>query len=95
MESRAPLHALIERVVPRLKYPHLFLVLLVLFLVDVFIPDPIPFVDELVLALLTFLLGSWRTRREAQPDEESSPGSAIDGPQPSPEEIDPAESQES
>jgi len=31
------------------------------------VPDPIPLVDELTLAVLTFLIGSWRTRHAPQP----------------------------
>jgi hypothetical protein len=62
--NRSPLSSLIERVLPRLKYPQLFAVLAGLLLVDLLVPDPIPFVDEAALALLTFLVGSWRTRRE-------------------------------
>jgi hypothetical protein len=80
METRTARKAFIERIIPQLKHPHLFLLLLVLFLVDMIFPDPLPFVDELVLALLTFLLGSWRTRREASPIEKKSPDSAINGP---------------
>ena len=53
--------------VSRLKYPWVFALLLGLFLADLIVPDPIPFVDELMLALLTFLVGSWRTRRTAGP----------------------------
>jgi hypothetical protein len=80
METRTARKALIERIIPRLKHPHLFLLLLVLLLIDMIFPDPLPFVDELVLALLTFLLGSWRTRREERPDETEPPGSAVNRP---------------
>ncbi len=66
--TRSPIQAVIERFAPRLRFPHLFLLLLVLFVADLFLVDPIPFVDELMLGLLTFLLGSWRTRREVPAD---------------------------
>jgi hypothetical protein len=65
--KQGPLFSVLERIVPRLKYPQLFAVLLVLFLVDLFVPDPIPFVDEVLLGLLTLLVGTWKTRREAEP----------------------------
>ncbi len=63
--TRAPVQEVVERLAPRLKYPYLFVAAVVLFVADLFFPDPLPFVDEVMLALLTFLLGSWRTRRKA------------------------------
>lgn len=33
-----------------------------LFLLDFFVPDPIPFIDELVLGMLTLLLARWQGR---------------------------------
>lgn len=44
----------------RLRFPQLFLLTLGLFLLDLVVPDFIPFVDEALLALTTLLLGSWR-----------------------------------
>jgi len=48
-----------------LRFPTLFLILGFLTLLDVFIPDFIPFVDEIGLALLTLLFGMWKHRRSA------------------------------
>ena len=39
-----------------LRFPWLLLVTLVLFLVNVFVPDVIPFVDEILLALIAVVL---------------------------------------
>ena len=64
---RSPLTALVYRFLPRLRYPHLFLILGGLFLVDLVIPDPIPLVDEVLLALLTFLAATFTTRQETRP----------------------------
>jgi hypothetical protein len=64
---RSPLTALVYRLLPRLRYPYLFLILGGLFLVDLVIPDPIPLVDEVLLALLTFLVATFTTRRETPP----------------------------
>jgi hypothetical protein len=64
---KGPLYSILERVVPRLKYPQLFAVLTALFLIDLFVPDPIPFVDEVLLGVLTLLVGSWTTRRGSDP----------------------------
>ena len=65
-----PITALLQRALRRLRYPYLFVVLAVLFLLDLVVPDAIPFVDELVLGLLTMLVGSWRNRREPPPTEQ-------------------------
>jgi hypothetical protein len=35
-----------------------------LFILDFFIPDAIPFVDEILLGLGAALLGSWKKRKE-------------------------------
>jgi len=50
-----------------MRYPYLFLILGGLFLVDLVIPDPIPLVDEVLLALLTFLVATFTTRRDPRP----------------------------
>lgn len=50
------------RWVGRLSYPRLFLVTAVLFVLDVIIPDVIPFADELLLGLGTLLLANWKKR---------------------------------
>jgi hypothetical protein len=62
--TRSPVQDVVERYAGRLKAPWLFAAVLILFLADLVIPDPIPFVDEVLLALLTFLVGTWRTRRK-------------------------------
>ena len=62
-----PLTTLVNRFLPRLRYPYLFLVLGSLFLVDLVVPDPIPLVDELLLAVLAFIAATFTTRREVNP----------------------------
>jgi hypothetical protein len=56
----------IEKFASRLRYPQLFFAVAVLFLVDLVIPDAIPFVDEVMLGLLTVLLA--RMRKPAEPE---------------------------
>jgi hypothetical protein len=46
-----------------LRYPTLFVILGLLTLIDFFIPDFIPFIDEIALALLTLLVGTWKNRK--------------------------------
>jgi hypothetical protein len=57
------LHSRIQEFASRLRFPKLFGITLVILVVDVLVPDLIPFVDEILLALVTALLGSWKRRR--------------------------------
>ena len=51
----------------RLRYPTLFKLTAGLFALTLFIPDPIPFVDELVLGFGTLLLANWKRRNTTTP----------------------------
>ena len=59
----------VRRIVERLpmRFRGAFLLLLAITLIDFLVPDVIPFVDEIVLALLTILFGLWRDRRAVKP----------------------------
>jgi hypothetical protein len=46
----------------RLRFPYLLVLTASLFVVDLFVPDVIPFADEVLLGLATLLLGMWRKR---------------------------------
>jgi hypothetical protein len=61
--------SLLTRLVARLnlRFPTLFLLFALLTVLDFVVPDPIPFLDELGLALLTLLLAVWRERRPSPP----------------------------
>lgn len=48
----------------RLSYPRLFMVTGVLFVLDLLVPDMIPFVDEILLGLGTLLLANWKDRKK-------------------------------
>lgn len=54
---------LVTRFAAGLRFPVLFALVGGLFLLDVVVPDMIPFVDEVLLALGTLLVGSLRKRR--------------------------------
>jgi len=56
----------------RLRFPQMFCLTAVVFLVDLCIPDFIPFADEFLLGLGTLLLGSWRKRKAEQSSVEES-----------------------
>ncbi len=47
----------------RLRFPTLFLITAGLFLLDVVVPDMVPFVDEILLGLGTLILSSWKRGR--------------------------------
>ncbi|HEX5066035.1 MAG TPA: DUF6116 family protein [Myxococcota bacterium] len=63
-EVRNPLVAFVTRFASKLRYPHLFLVTATLFVLDLVIPDVIPFADEILLGLGTLLLAGLRGRKE-------------------------------
>ena len=65
------------RWVGRLSDPRLFMGTAGLFALTLLIPDPIPFVDELLLGLGTLLLANWKRRGEPGPVDGKRP--PIDG----------------
>lgn len=63
----------LQRFVGELRFPQLFWLTAVLFVLDLLIPDLIPFADEILLGLATLLLGSWKRRRQP-PDDDTGHG---------------------
>ena len=61
---RNPIVALVSRFAAKLRYPQLFLVTAALFVLDLVIPDVIPFADELLLGLGTLLLAGLKKRKD-------------------------------
>ena len=57
----------LDRLVGDLRFPQLFLLVGALFVLDVLIPDFIPLVDEIILGLLTLMLGTWKNRKGPRP----------------------------
>ena len=51
-----------------LRFPQLFLLLVVLFTVDMVTPDPIFLIDEAIFGVLAVMLGMWRKRNEREPE---------------------------
>jgi hypothetical protein len=82
--TRSPLTALLERFLPRLRYPWLVLALGGLLLVDLVVPDPLPLVDEIALALLTIIAASLRSGRADRPPPRdiTPPDETADEPRP-------------
>ena len=59
---------LVARFASGLRFPVLFALTATLFVFDLFVPDLVPFADEILLALGTLLLGSLRKR--SAPDQD-------------------------
>ena len=59
------IRGLVTRFASGLRFPTLFMVMAGLFVVDLFVPDLIPFADEILLALGTLFVGSLRRRSAA------------------------------
>jgi hypothetical protein len=66
----------IQRFLERRRFPTLFLILAALFGANLFIPDAVPLIDELIMLVATVIVGAFRERRKGQSDpSESSPES--------------------
>lgn len=61
----------LQSLLSKLRSGHLAALAAVLFLIDVVFPDPLPFLDEVVLALLTLLLAR-RKPSETRPGTRES-----------------------
>lgn len=48
----------------RLRFPQLFALTATLFVLDLIVPDLLPFIDEVLLGLATLLLANWRKQDE-------------------------------
>lgn len=53
----------------RLRFPQSFMLTAGLFLIDLLIPDLLPFLDEFLLGLATLLLGMWTARKKENLEE--------------------------
>lgn len=60
----------------RLRFPYLFFLTLILFIANLFIPDMVPFADELIMGLVAALLGSLKNRSS---DSNSQPPPNVQG----------------
>ncbi|WP_133478039.1 DUF6116 family protein [Cognatilysobacter segetis] len=51
----------------KLQHPTLFRITALLFVVDMLVPDIVPFADEILLGLATMLFANWKRRKELPP----------------------------
>lgn len=61
----------LSRYAESLRFPWLVLLTSILFVVNLFIPDALPFVDEILLGLVAVILG--RVKRKPVADRPESP----------------------
>jgi hypothetical protein len=62
------------RYVSNLRFPKLLAITAALFVIDLFFPDVVPFVDEILLGLISLLLASLKKgRSEISHKDESGP----------------------
>ncbi|MCF6226071.1 MAG: hypothetical protein L3J22_07200 [Xanthomonadales bacterium] len=68
--SRLGIMGAVTRFAAKLRFPNLFLLFVVLLGVNIVVPDPLPFADEILMALGALLLARWRkTPEEPETDE--------------------------
>jgi len=64
--ARGGVAGVVLRWASRLRFPYLFALTALLFVLNLFVPDPFPFADELLMGLVAVLLGSLRKKRPAE-----------------------------
>ena len=62
----------------QLRFRNLFFLVMSLFLVDLLIPDFIPFIDEIILGLLAIILANWKKERNQDKEDKIIEGEIID-----------------
>ena len=75
--ARGGLAGVLIRWSSNLRFPYLFLWTAVLFAINLFIPDVIPFADEIIMGLVAALLASLRKKPS---EEEMTSNSESSGP---------------
>ncbi len=61
-----------RKAVDRLSSSQIFWLVTILFLLDLAIPDPLPFVDEVLLGLLSVLVARWQIGRSSTEEEDEA-----------------------
>jgi hypothetical protein len=62
-----PLMSRLSRYFENLRFPWLMLLATVAFVVNLFIPDAVPFLDEIVLGLVAVILGRLKRKPRTRP----------------------------
>lgn len=62
----------------KLQFRNLFLIILGLFVADLFVPDFIPLIDEIILGLLAIILANWKKERRQEDEGNLIEGEVVD-----------------
>jgi hypothetical protein len=62
----------------QLKFRNLFFLVTGLFLIDMLLPDFIPFIDEIILGLMAIILANWKKERNQNKEGTLIEGEIID-----------------
>ncbi len=63
----------LQRFAGQLKSSTLLLLVTSLFVLDLVIPDPLPFIDEIMLGIMAVLIARWQSRRKEPPPAPKPP----------------------
>lgn len=63
----------------QLKFRNLFFLVISLFLIDLLVPDFIPFIDEIILGLMAIILANWKKERHQVKEGNLIEGEILDG----------------
>lgn len=70
--ARGGLVGLIMRWAARLRFPYLFALTAILFVFNLFVPDALPLIDELIMGLVAALLASLRRPKDEAPTDQTA-----------------------
>jgi uncharacterized membrane protein YccC len=55
----------VRRFLERRRFPTLMLIAAAVLIVNLFVPDPLPFVDEVLMLIATIVIGSFRESKRS------------------------------
>ena len=62
----------------KLKFRNLFILIIILFIINLFIPDFIPFIDEIILGLMAIILANLKEERKLEKKGNIIEGEVVD-----------------
>jgi Family of unknown function (DUF6116) len=71
--ARGGLAGFLLRWASGLRFPYLFLLTALLFIFNLFVPDVVPVVDELIMGLAAMTLASFRKKPDEERNDKSPP----------------------
>jgi hypothetical protein len=77
--ARGGLAGFLLRWASGLRFPYLFLLTALLFVFNLFVPDVVPVVDELIMGLVAMTLASLRKKRPVEEGVAKSPPEDMEG----------------